>query len=148
LNHVLYHHASTQTARKKKKIEVTKFCRETQTINTICRSQQTARESGTQMSRNDLLIDTSKDVVIVSKPYFSAEELEILRDNKSREIQCFLRQCFSWRKVRRLREAKQEKVDVEIKESERKSKIAEEEHTKQIVSWIHLWIHCNYFIMF
>lgn len=133
----IYHHSSTQTARKKKKVEVVKFHRETQTIQIISRSQQTNREAGTQMERRDLLQDSSNDVVIMSKPYFTADELEALRDEKAREVQCFLRQCFAWRRVRRLRESKAEKLEADIKARALEAKVEAENHARQIERRMH-----------
>jgi hypothetical protein len=62
-NGLLYHHAATQTKRKQALVVAEQLSRETQTINTASRSQQTCRESGTQMDRNDLVVDGSQDVV-------------------------------------------------------------------------------------
>ena len=53
------------------------YSRETQTVTMQTRSQQTRREFATQMARRDLYLDTSKDVVIVPRPYFSADELHV-----------------------------------------------------------------------
>jgi hypothetical protein len=54
----------------------------------------------------DLLTDPAQDRFIVPQPYFTAAQVERLRHEKAREIECFLRMCFAWRRVRRLREAK------------------------------------------
>lgn len=56
--------------------------------------------------RPDLLTDPSNDRFIVPQPYLTAAQVERLRHEKAREIECFLRMCFAWRRVRRLREAK------------------------------------------
>ncbi len=53
------------------------FSRETQTVTLATRSQQTRRECGTQMVRRDLYLDTSKDVEVAPRPYFSAAELQV-----------------------------------------------------------------------
>jgi hypothetical protein len=134
---LIYHHAWTQTKRKKKKEKALKFHRETQTIDTSTRSQQTTRESGTQMDRKDLYVDHSNDRVIVARPYFSAAQLEAVRQIEARNIQCFLRQCFAYRRVRRLRgdnEARKAKArdDEDVKQSQ-----ANLQHQKQIQRRMH-----------
>ena len=144
----IYHHASSQTARKKKKVEVVKFHRETQTIQIISRSQQTNREAGTQMERRDLIQDHSNDVVIMSKPYFTADQLEALRDNKAREIQCFLRQCFAWRRVRRLREQKAEKLSNEISARAEQAKLDAANHARQIQRRMHPRSRADFAVLF
>jgi len=133
----VYHHSATQTARKKKKAERVKFHRETQTIQIISRSAQTNREAGTQMERSDLLQDHSNDRVILSRPYFTADELEALRDAKAKEIQCFLRQCFAWRRVRRLREAKADQVEQEAAARAEKEAKEQADHAAQIQRRMH-----------
>merc|ERR1712070_201867 len=54
-----------------------------------------------------------------------------------KEIQCFLRQCFAWRRVRRLREARYEEEFKEIQASEDKAKKAADEHQRQIDRRMH-----------
>lgn len=131
------HHASTQTMRKSRKQAVEKFERETQTQRWATRSQQTQRESGTQMDRPDLLLSKDHDRVIVSRPYFTADELEDVKQVKARDIQCFLRQCFAWRRVRRLRESKLEEEAELIRKREAEMLQQEEEHKKQIQRRMH-----------
>ncbi len=48
------------------------FCRETQTVTTSTRSQQTTREGTTQMARPDLYLDTSGDTSLSPRPYVPA----------------------------------------------------------------------------
>lgn len=129
---IVYHHAWTQTVRRRRKEGVIKYERETQTKVWTTRSQQTTRESGTQMDRKDMIIDHSNDRVITSSQYFSADELEKLKDEKAREVQCFLRQCFAWRRVRQLREAQKEEEDSTIKLRSLESQQKDEEHQKQL----------------
>lgn len=144
----LYHHGATQTARKKKKAESVKFHRETQTIQIVSRSQQTNRERGTQMERSDLVQDHSNDGIIMSRPYFTADELEALRENKAKEIQCFLRQCFAWRRVRRLRETKAEQVSSEIAAAEAQRAKDAAEHALQIQRRMHPRTRQDFAVLF
>jgi len=132
-----YHHASTQTARRKKPATVDKFERDTQTVEIVSRSSQTNREAGTQMERSDIYMDHSRDRILVSRPYFSADELESLRDSKARELQCFLRQCFAWRRVRRLREGMEETIQARDHAHALAATRAAEDHKKQIARRMH-----------
>ena len=52
-------------------------------------------------------------------------------------IQCFFRQCFAWRRVRRLREARYEVEFGEVKEKEEKDAKADAEHKRQIERRMH-----------
>eukprot|EP01037_Dinobryon_pediforme_P019080 gene19080-19437_t len=45
------------------------------------------RESGTQMEREDLVIDAKRDTVKLPRPYFTADELIMLKKLKVIEIQ-------------------------------------------------------------
>jgi hypothetical protein len=90
VNRKVYHHASTQTPVEKKTQlkELTNLrTRETQTFHTKTISIQPIREHGTQMSRIDLYLDSSRDVVLVPKTYFTSEELMYLKREKCVEIQ-------------------------------------------------------------
>lgn len=111
--------------------------RQSQTVEVITRSQQTSRETGTQMDRTDLYLDHTKDKVIMARKYFTTEELQKLRDQKSKSIQCFLRQCFAWRRLRRLREARYEEEFKQVKEKEVKERQGQEEHKRQIERRMH-----------
>jgi hypothetical protein len=132
-----YHHAESQTYRKRKVKGVEKLHREIQTVTTETRSQQTTRETGTQMDRPDLFNDHSADTLISPRKAFTSEEVQELRDEKAKEIQCFLRQCFAWRRVRRLREARYEVEYQDIKEADEKERSAAEEHQRQIQRRMH-----------
>jgi hypothetical protein len=137
LSKKVYHHASSQTVRKRRVKGVPKNHRETQTVSTIERSQQTCRESSTQMDRKDLYINHSSDKVIFARKYFTAAQLMELRDRQAREIQCFLRQCFAWRRVRRLREARYEEEFKTAQEKEQEDLRAQAEHKRQIDRRMH-----------
>lgn len=52
-----------------------RFHRDTQTVDTTTRSQQTRRECGTQMARPDLLVEDKRDVYITPHAYFDSEQL-------------------------------------------------------------------------
>ena len=96
LKNIDYHHAFTQTAIK----NVTLIHRETQTIENITRSQQTTKDNGTQMARKDLIIDNSNDYYLIAKPYFTASQLEQVRQTNATKIHQFFKTmfCFSYYK--------------------------------------------------
>jgi hypothetical protein len=132
-----YHHAESQTYRKRKVKGVEKLHREMQTVTTETRSQQTTREMGTQMDRPDLYNDHSADKLLLARKAITSEELQEKRNVKAKEIQCFLRQCFAWRRVRRLREARYEveyQATEEADETERQNAV---EHRRQIERRMH-----------
>jgi hypothetical protein len=123
-----YHHASAQTIRRARDDGVLKFDREAQTVEVATRSQQTNREAATQMARTDLVISAERDRVLYSKPYFPADELEIMREEAAVGIQCFLRQCFAWRKLRRLEEVGELEANAKAASDERVTDAAAREH--------------------
>lgn len=133
-----YHHASSQTeymnAKKQQQLltgneidseYIPKFHRETQTVKTKTRSQQTLREQGTQMAKPGVVIDTSNDrVYIPSAVHFSSEQLLELRIECTIKIQAFVR---GWRARRLARSLKQEKIDNEENERKKLEKLQQQE---------------------
>jgi hypothetical protein len=91
----IYHHATTQTfvEREVRRDTTGKHSRITQTMG-VTRSVQTRRECGTQMSRADIVVDTTFDRIVIAKPYFSADELLALQIQKAMKLQAFVR---GWR---------------------------------------------------
>ncbi|EQC25789.1 hypothetical protein SDRG_16385 [Saprolegnia diclina VS20] len=89
----IFHHASAQTVVSKQKVRLgpPRFHRETQTRKSVTKSAQTQRESGTQMDRIDVAIDSSLDREVLPKPYFNAEQLECLRMDSCLILQCHWR---------------------------------------------------------
>lgn len=95
----VFHHATTQThvEREVRRDTVGKHSRVTQTQG-VTRSVQTRRECGSQMSRNDLVVDSTFDRIVVAKPYFSAADLLALQVQKALKLQAFVR---GWRARKR-----------------------------------------------
>ncbi len=137
LSGVLFHHACSQTLKLRKKVAVEKAERDSQTKTWNTRSMQTKRESGTQVERRDLVLDVSKDRVIEAKRYFTSEELHELKCQKAEDIQCFLRQCFAFRRVRRLKEAREEAELERVQEQARAAQAEAEDHQRQIDRRMH-----------
>jgi len=95
----IYHHSTSQTPTEAKKAlrDVSKLrCRETQTYELRTLSVQPYRESGTQMVREDLLLDNAEDYSIEPKPYFTAEQLL----NKKRYNSVWIQRCWRGYKAR------------------------------------------------
>ncbi|KAJ1410755.1 hypothetical protein B484DRAFT_353315 [Ochromonadaceae sp. CCMP2298] len=86
----LYHHSSSQTPTDQKKT-VRDYnnlrTRETQTSEMRSLSVQPGRESGTQMERIDLRIDSKRDRTKVPRKYQTADELLLLKKSHLIEIQ-------------------------------------------------------------
>ncbi len=111
--------------------------RETQTVDTQTRSQQTVREIGVQMTKSDLWIDPSKDKLITPRPYLTAHALSQIKHQKAIEIQCFLRMCFAGRRIRRLQEDK----DMKEEEDRALHQKQEEEKAKELARQAYHRIH-------
>ncbi|ETO29410.1 hypothetical protein RFI_07710 [Reticulomyxa filosa] len=91
-----YHDCQTQTleptqaakvhSKNIKKAEIggkkNKINKSTQTWKQKNSGQQTARDNGTQMKRNDLFLDETKDFSIVCGPYFDSEKLLQLQQTR------------------------------------------------------------------
>jgi hypothetical protein len=131
----LYHHASTNTVSKIERKDFwvngeNRSHRETQTYILKTRSMMTGREFGTQMERKDLLLDDSNDREIISKPYFSATQLNELKSRTILIIQCYWRGYVARKKTWLIREAHYNAY-VNFRENQEKSKKELEEIKKQ-----------------
>lgn len=131
----VYYHASAQTHVERKNKwddKEPRFSRETQTMKVKTRSQQTCRETSTQMARPDLYIDDSGDTEIVANTYFTAAELAALKLEKTIVIQCYWRgyraRCKAWDMRGQIRE--QEEME-ERKEAEAREE-AEKRHQREL----------------
>ena len=107
-----YHHATTQTPAGLDRRNgwadgdrERKAHRDTQTYETKTRSQMTGREYGTQMKRNDLLMDDSDDREKIARPYFSSSQLDELKRKKTLIIQCYWRGYVARKRTWNIREA-------------------------------------------
>lgn len=129
----VYLHATTQTPRAPRRDwegKPPKLHRDTQTVVEKTRSQQSKRESGTQMARKDLFLDDRLDREVAPRPYFSAAQLEELKLRKTVVIQCYWRGYVARKRVgamraaleqqrRQLREAEARQSEVEAQRQQR-----------------------------
>ena len=136
----IYHHAGSQTPkvnndnRLNKKTYDHVRTRETQTVVERTVSVQLTRESGSQMQRPDLIIDTKDDVYIAPRPYFSSEELLALQVKKAIEIQRYYRghlaRMLAEEKRERIR-AYEQRLQDEVNEKARLEALQREEDAKR-----------------
>ena len=89
----IYHHAGTQTPTEVKKAKDMSHLRtrDTQTYEIRSVSNATVRESGTQMERVDLSVDTKRDRVLMPRSYFTSDQLLAQKKIMSVEIQRYWR---------------------------------------------------------
>lgn len=107
---VVFHHGATQTpagldVRTGWRNPENKRHRDTQTHEYKTRSQMTMREYGTQMARGDLFMDDRGDRVLVSRPYFSAQQMLELKRAKTLVLQCYYRGYVARKRTWAIREA-------------------------------------------
>jgi hypothetical protein len=123
MNGKIYHHANSQTPTDRRHLTKDNSnlrARETQTFETRTLSIQSYRESGTQMERIDLRLDEKSDNVIISKNYFTSEQMGALKQLKTVVLQrCwrgYMARCRSYRiRQRNIDFEKNVKAEVELK---------------------------------
>jgi len=135
----MYHHAVTQTApTQKKDVHSIRFHREAQTYEYRTRSTQSKCDNGTQMEKVGLFIDPRNDVIMEPrKPYFSSADKAALMLEKCVIIQCHARGMVARRRTRQLRKAKQERMDLEGREAERRQLEADLRHKREVERRMH-----------
>lgn len=134
-----HHHAITQTAPlQKKEIQTIRFHREVQTYEHRTRSTQCKKDNGTQMPKNGLFIDTTRDYEIQPRrPYFSSADKSALMLEKVVVIQCHARGMVARRRARQLRKEKKERLELHAKEAERRQLEADLRHKREVERRMH-----------
>lgn len=134
-----YHHAVTQTAPGQEKGPHTiRFHREAQTYEYRTRSTQSKRENGTQMEKVGVYIDTVNDRVIEPRrPYFSSADKAALTLEKVVIIQCHARGMLARRRTRLLRKHRDERLELEGREVERRQLEADLRHKREVERRMH-----------
>jgi hypothetical protein len=129
----LYHHAMTQShvEREAKRDTTGKHSRVTQTLG-VTRSVQTRRECGTQMSRTDIVVDTTFDRVMVAKPYFSAADLLSLQIQKAMKLQAFVRGWRARKKASAMRAERDAEENALYEEDERRRQAHQRKRQEEI----------------
>jgi hypothetical protein len=128
----LLFHAASQTERLKSGEAKVKYSRDCQTVETAEMSVQSNREVATQMDRKDLYLSGASDRVLTAKPSIPGSEVLLQRERDSIVIQSFLRQCFAFRRVKRLKQQKENEIELEALELERVSALEAAEKQRQI----------------
>ncbi|KAJ3192659.1 hypothetical protein HK101_006179, partial [Irineochytrium annulatum] len=137
---VEYFNASSQTPTPqeiKAAKAAPKFHRDTQTKFIRNRRTQTTSEAFTQMSRPDLHVSSEDDYVLKARRYFTSEEYEQLVIRSTTRIQCFVRQCFAIRLVRKLRQERDDRLKALAAKEKRRRELAERRRRKEIESRLH-----------
>eukprot|EP01035_Chromulina_nebulosa_P017050 gene17050-22560_t len=120
----IYHHASSQTPTTNKVIlkDTSRLrTRQTQTTELRTLSQQTYSEAGTQMKREDLYLDNSRDKELAPKKYITADQ--VLAEKK---LNCIIIQRY-WRGVM----ARQRAKDIRMRNQQRDEVIRQEYELQQ-----------------
>ncbi|KAJ1161231.1 hypothetical protein NDU88_001718 [Pleurodeles waltl] len=122
-----YHHAGTQTVPKKRPdrgVEV--FSRDTQTVVTKNKYQQSRNTTSTQMTKIGCYVANLTDKLIEPKQYMTADEYHARRLAAVIVIQKYYRRFSAKRHVEELRRAKQMRQEWECQEELRKKKEKED----------------------
>ena len=111
------------------------LCKErtTQTQKYLTKSQQTNVECGTQMARVDYLDDGGNDRIMYSGPvHMNGDDIQQVRQSSSISIQCFIRSCFAYRRLKNLIQTKQNKIDQHQAELQAAADVRERLHRRQL----------------
>ena len=133
-------HAETQTERRKTRGQADKSERSTQTVLTFERSAQSGREVGTQMDKKGEWLGDDHDgsvVEICPRDAVPSEVLEAQREANAKRIQCWLRVCFSRRRMLQLKADKDAQLSRQHDEEKTNSQRKEDEQAKQIHRRMH-----------
>lgn len=134
-NGKVYHHAGNQTVVKQPKKwegQPEKFHRETQTAEYKSRSMQVGRESGTQMARPDLYLDSSRDRVISPKRYVTSVEVAKMKVARTIQLQCAWRSYIARVRTAAIRQLLQDREDRLAAEEKEKQLAAIKQHQREV----------------
>eukprot|EP01137_Pigoraptor_chileana_P029792 Opistho-2@15459 len=133
-----YHHATTQTDKRKGNARVVeKFHRDTQTVDTRNRTQQAKRDHSTQMDKTGCFVHDINDKIIHPGKYMTADEWHALVLKATVTIQSFARGMFGRRRAKTVREMRQGQQMWQHEEEERKLREKEIAHQKAIARATH-----------
>ena len=139
-NGKVYHHSGNQTnVRQPRRWEgqAEKFHRETQTAEYKSRSMQVGRESGTQMARPDLYLDTSRDRVLSPRKYVTSVEVAKMKLEKTIQLQCAWRSYIARVRTEAMRQLiRDREARLEAEEQERQRQAAEQ-HEREVQRRLH-----------
>jgi len=114
-----------------------KYSRDTQTAVFQRSTAQSQREYGTQMPRPGLLVDDKDDYVVAAGKYFTADELDKLKAEKTLIIQCHFRRHLAVKRTAVLRKQKAERQAFLATEEERIKVEAERRRRREIERRMH-----------
>ncbi|MEW5311458.1 MAG: hypothetical protein WDW38_003172 [Sanguina aurantia] len=128
---VVYHHGGTQTPRQPKpNASMIKQTRETQTVKSQSRTQQSKREASTQVARPGMLLNTIYDREVTPGPYQTADQRDVVVEDSVRTIQRYMRGLFGRRRASHLLQKKVER-DSFLREQEVRAQRGAEEHRRK-----------------
>ncbi len=139
-NGKVYHHASNQTAVKRKprwEGQAEKFHRETQTAEYKSRSMQVGCESGTQMARPDLYIDNSRDRHVSPKRYVTSVEVARMKLEKTIQLQCAWRSYIARVRSTAVRQLLLDREERLAAEEQARREHAVEQHQREVERRLH-----------
>lgn len=129
---VTYHHASSQSVEFGLIVPRKSFLghrsRDTQTHEMKTRSTQNKREYGTQMQREDVIMEADGDRQVTPRPYFTSAECFDLRTDRSLVIQRYWRGYLSRRLCWGIRQRERERQKAE---EEKVEALAEHDRARQ-----------------
>ncbi|XP_078076272.1 IQ motif and ubiquitin-like domain-containing protein isoform X2 [Mustelus asterias] len=126
-----FHHAGTQTPRKRRtNCRVEMFCRETQTISNKKQCQQTTNHTSTQMTKIGCYVSNVTDKLITPGKYFTAAEYHACRLKATIVLQTYFRRWAAKNYVQQLRMQKNRRVQWE-QEQELKIKLEKQNYIKR-----------------
>ena len=131
--------AETQTERRKGRGEVMKAERETQTMEVQTRGVQCGREVGTQMDKKGEWVGEVEagERLVIPGVAVASEVVERAREASAVRLQCWLRVCFSRRRMLQLRGEKERREGTEREGSEALKAAREAELQRQIHRRMH-----------
>ncbi|XP_048877784.1 IQ and ubiquitin-like domain-containing protein isoform X3 [Brienomyrus brachyistius] len=126
----VFHHAAVQTLpRKRADRGVETFCRDTQTVETKCQSQQCFNNTSTQMTKIGCYVSNMEDKLISPGVYITADEYHSRRLEAVMVLQTHVRRWQAKRFTDQLRREKEHHQDW-VKKEEVRRKLEKEEKIK------------------
>ncbi|KAA6401041.1 MAG: putative flagellar associated protein [Streblomastix strix] len=102
---IVYLNIAIQTEPIRKPSDILKFSRDAQTVHLSAHTQQTKRESGTQMVKPGLIVEEDGDKIMYPQEYFNSEQWADLLEETALTLQRWTR---GWIARKRLKEMKAE----------------------------------------
>lgn len=109
-----------------------RYTRETQTAVEVSRSAQTGRESGTQMGRSDVVIDSRNDRTLEPKEYFDSESLHKVKVVATVVMQRYWRGFMARQQAGQFRLFRRERQEEQVRLRDQRAVEEKEEHAREV----------------